>query len=63
MTQESVKKAQDAARIFNARARNVLASEEAKRWGGHIYTGAKQTGALRRASMELTRALAEMRKA
>ena len=39
---------------------DALTDEEKQRWGDG--TGTKQTAAVRRASMELTRALAEMRR-
>lgn len=54
MTQDSIKKAVDEAVEFIERANVVLASP------GIVF--GRETGALRRQSMELTRALAEMRK-
>ena len=33
-----------------------------QKWNGHKYAASKQTAAVRRASMDLTRSLAEMRK-
>jgi len=58
MKKEAIIKAITAARIFINREKELTA-------GDYQYlgiTGSKRTSALRRASMELTRALAEMRK-
>lgn len=56
MTPESVRKARAEAREFDRRATELLKAE------GDAWTGGRLSGALRRQSMELTRALAEMRK-
>ena len=55
MTQESIKEAVKQAREFIRRADATLKVDE---W----VTGSRESGALRRQSMELTRALAAMRK-
>jgi hypothetical protein len=56
MTEETVTAAADAAQRFSDIAEQLLAS-------GHTYiTGNALTGELRRASMDLTRRLAEMRR-
>lgn len=57
MNQDSIKKAIRAAELFIARAQIVDRHIE-----HNIYGASKEGGALRRASMELTRSLAEMRK-
>jgi len=59
MKKESIIKAVTAARIFIAREKE-LTEDDYKFLG---ICGSKRTAALRRASMELTRALAEMRRA
>jgi hypothetical protein len=62
---EKINKAVKAAQEFLARV-DELAKETSKKYTVGDYTfspsGPKQSGALRRQSMELTRALAEMRK-
>lgn len=57
MTRESVEKAMEEAREFIRRAEAALEAPSSV----YVYTSAL-SGALRRQSMELTRALAEMRK-
>ena len=47
---------------FIATARKVTIRNCTQDRGRYIDSGPKETGALRRASMDLTRALAEMRK-
>lgn len=64
MNESSVREAMKAAEVFVRRARAVLAQakfvkSEDKTF---FFTGTKTTGALKRASMELTRLLAAMRK-
>lgn len=60
MNQIGVKKAISEAERFVAAARKYLLAEQAKKesW----YGVPKESGACRRASMDLTRALSEMRK-
>lgn len=59
MNNKSVLTAIDEARRFIERAADVL--EEHKKF--HIdYFGTKKTGALRRSSLDLTRALADLRR-
>lgn len=62
MTTTKINAAIKEAQEFIKRAKAAIAEHEAS---GHHYGmwGSKATGALRRSSMELTRALAEMRKA
>jgi hypothetical protein len=62
VTIEQIDKTMNEARRFMELAADVLGNCT-HRIGEHVYldTG-KKTGALRRASMDLTRALAEMRK-
>jgi hypothetical protein len=57
MSPESVRKAIRDAEMFIARAQIVKRQIEM-----NLYGPSKESGALRRASMELTRSLAEMRK-
>ena len=63
MTRETVNVAVAEAERFLARAHALLIvdnqTEPADR---SVYYGSKETGALRRASMDLTRALADLRK-
>ncbi len=59
MTEEKVKICIKEAKEFIERAKVVL--ERAKE-DKYIFFGCKETGALRRQSLELTRALAELRK-
>lgn len=61
MTIENIKRAQVEARKFLERVEDVRKMEE--RGDFLEWKGSKQTSALRRTSMDLTRALAEMRKA
>ena len=61
MTHEKILAAQKAADRFMKCAYEVLRSEDALVLGCPIGPS-KRTGALRRASMDLTRALSEMRK-
>ena len=58
MTEEGIKKALKEANEFIRRARIVLNDPDAV---GFLFAGGAKTGALRRQSMELTRALASMR--
>jgi hypothetical protein len=60
MTPETVSVAIAEAKRFLKRAAIIRFSE--LEHGGRYISRSKETGALRRASMELTRALAEMRK-
>lgn len=61
MTNDGIRKARKAAEEFVKRASAVL-SETSLDVTDRILYGSKLTGALRRSSLELTRALAEMRK-
>lgn len=61
MTPETIRKAADAAKEFLARCKPVLGSTRKHQYGEWLNTG-KDTGALRRQSLELSRALSEMRK-
>ena len=58
MKSENIKKAKQAAELFLSRVREFEDAEKKKRG----YSNTKESGALRRQSMELTRSLAEMRK-
>lgn len=66
MTIENIKRAQAEAKRFLTYAKDVLENgTHESTWQGKItqyLDHGKRTGALRRASMDLTRALAEMRK-
>lgn len=59
MENKSVLKAVDEARRFIEKAVVVLDDERETKFS---YFGSKNTGSLRRASLDLTRALADMRK-
>ena len=59
MRRDDVLAAKKAAKEFIRRVDAVIEDEGA---GTHYFYGSPQTGALRRQSMELTRALAAMRK-
>ena len=61
MNKTGIQKAMEAAEEFIERASAVLDEEADSKYTHSLYPSAK-TGALRRQSMELTRALAEMRK-
>lgn len=63
MNKKAVRKAVAEARRFIAKAEEVLAKDFQPNMGDDdlLYASA-ETGAVRRASMDLTRALAEMRK-
>ena len=56
----TIKEAMKEAKEFIERAKAVL--ERRKIEGKAVYFGCKETGALRRKSMDLTRALARLRK-
>ncbi len=58
MNKATITKAVKEARVFLKRAEELMASDF--EWLG--ITGSRRTAALRRQSMELTRALSEMRK-
>lgn len=60
MTKRTIMKAMKEAREFITRANALLTDHEASQF--MEYSGNSKTGSLRRQSMELTRALAEMRK-
>lgn len=64
MTPESIKAAEDEARRFLARVKEWRAAQSTYTATHSTYSAntPKQSGALRRASMDLTCALAEMRK-
>ena len=65
MNRDRVEKAKaEALRFLEAVEKVEENFPEYNRWAGHtpFGCGTKDTGALRRASLELTRALAEMRK-
>ena len=62
MNETTIREALDAAILFRERAKAVLADKEALLYVA-IGAGEAKTGALRRQSMELTRALARMRRA
>lgn len=65
MTFEKITAAVKAADEFKRRAKIVLADRGSYEAGGHTFkhhASPRDTGALRRASMELTRNLADMRK-
>lgn len=59
MTIENLKTSITAAEVFLRRASKCLLTVDPKQY--HVYAS-KESGAIRRASMELTRALAELRK-
>lgn len=58
MKREAVKKAIEEAQKFIDRAETLIEDEKDR----DFFWGSKASGATRRASMELTRALAEMRR-
>jgi len=60
MNNDTLHVAEVAAREFLRRCRELRADESAMRW--MTITGGMKTAAVRRQSMELTRALARMRK-
>ena len=60
MTEAKVKAAEAEARRFLERAAAWRKAEKERQTYG--YGGSKESGALRRASLDLTRSLAEMRK-
>jgi len=64
MNDKSIKKAYDLAKLFIDKVGEEKLSRVEYESAGHTFTtiSAKASGALRRASMDLTRALAEMRK-
>ena len=64
MTMDTIKKAEDAAHRFLAAADAIRVRLAQDADFNELYgiVGYKETGALRRSSMDLTRALAEMRK-
>lgn len=63
MTLDKITKAQSLASAFIQAAKAVKEEADADgRLNGDCVYGSKRTGTLRRASMDLTRALAEMRK-
>lgn len=65
MNRDGIEKAKaEALRFLEAVERVAETFSEYNRWAGHAPFGCgnKDTGALRRASLDLTRALAEMRK-
>lgn len=57
---ENIKKAVEEATRFLERTKALYEGMKAK--GEYMWANPKQSGAVRRASMDLTRALAEMRK-
>jgi hypothetical protein len=61
MTRETIIDAKIAAHEFIKRCDAVLKNPDLKTYQ-HFWSGNKETSALRRQSMELTRRLAEMRK-
>jgi len=65
MTDDKIKAAVAAAKEFIARSKPVLADHGTYQIGGDTFkrgASPRDTGALRRQSMELTRALANMRR-
>lgn len=62
MTNEAIRSAITAAAEFQRRAKVVLIDLGKGRGGYDISASPRDTGALRRQSLELTRALADMRK-
>lgn len=65
MTPQNIRAAIKEARVFVAKAEALLAREKADAdhpFRTYPLTGSKESGATRRASLDLTRALAEMRK-
>lgn len=64
MRPKKVDEAANEAKRFLDRVRKLKAAVGSTHWNGneHIW-GSKETAAVRRASLDLTRALAEMRKA
>ena len=60
MNDDTLRVAEAAAREFLHRCKELRADESAMRW--MTITGGMKTAAVRRQSMELTRALARMRK-
>lgn len=60
MTKRTIMKAMKEAREFISRGNDLLTDHEASRL--MEYSGNSKTGSLRRQSMELTRALSDMRK-
>jgi len=61
MNAKKIKEAVAAAKVFVARAACLLHSEPLNDNSFHYY-GSKHSAAVKRASMDLTRALAEMRR-
>ena len=62
MTPETIRKARAEAREFDRRAKELLDAYEAEGNAWMRVVGGRLSGSLRRQSMELTRALAEMRR-
>lgn len=65
MKRQTILMAQDEAKRFLKLippAMNHYLREDTREWTDYLVTGNKDTAALKRASMDLTRALAEMRK-
>ena len=60
MTPETITEAINEAKKFIRLANEAIVEHEES--GNHAMWGTKKTGALRRSSMDLTRALSEMRK-
>lgn len=61
MREDALREAMDEAKVFLERGKAVLADKETMKYLS--ISGNGKTGALRRQSMELTRALARMRRA
>ena len=60
MTFEEIQKAESEARRFLEKVEEYYQTNPSKE--GYILVGTKETGAVRRASMDLTRQLAKMRR-
>lgn len=58
MTEAKVRSAAQSARVMIARAEALLKAEDPYKW----IRGSKESAALRRASMDLTRSLADLRR-
>ena len=62
MNEETVREAMYRAQRFIDSGKAVMARYRQEGIGGCVFDGCAETGACRRASMDLTRALAELRK-
>lgn len=62
MNRAKIEACEKLCREFLERANAVRTTSQPICWSDGSYIGSKETGALRRISMELTRALADLRK-